>query len=84
MSISKVYPVSEALAASSLLNKDSYQQMYQQSIETPDTFWAAQATQFLDWFRPWTQVQKSNLRSGEAHWFIDAKARYSNCNYLGR
>jgi acetyl-CoA synthetase len=80
MSISKVYPVSAALAASSLLNKDSYQQMYQQSIETPDTFWAGQATQFLDWFRPWTKVQKSNLRSGEAHWFIDGKLNASyNC-----
>ena len=80
MSISKVYPVSEALAASSLLTKDSYLQMYQQSIETPDTFWAEQAEQFLDWFRPWTKVQKSNLRSGEAHWFIDGKLNASyNC-----
>jgi len=80
MSISKVYPVSEALAASSLLTKGSYQQMYQQSIETPDSFWADQANQFLDWFRPWTKVQKSNLRSGEAHWFVDGKLNASyNC-----
>ncbi len=73
MSSDKIYPVSDSLAASSLLNRADYQRLYQQSLESPDSFWAEQATEFLDWFRPWSKVQKSDFKRGDAHWFVDGK-----------
>src|SRR5690606_26678263 len=51
--------------------------MYQESVNAPDRFWAEQAKQFLTWQQPWTQVTKSDLRSGLVAWFVDGKLNVS-------
>jgi len=73
MSDNRSYPVSETLSATSLINKERYKALYQQSIESPDTFWAQQATEFLDWMEPWHTVTSSDFSQGEARWFEGAK-----------
>ena len=80
MSDSRLYPVSEELAARSLINKALYQRMYQDSIHSPDKFWAEQATQFIDWYQPWTHLHHSDFSKGEARWFEGGKLNVSvNC-----
>ena len=80
MSDSRIYPVSEELAARSLLDKERYQSMYQESIHNPDAFWAQQAHAFIDWMQPWTQLHYSDFSKGEARWFEGGKLNVSvNC-----
>ena len=40
-------PVLESFKKSAHITQQQYQQMYRDSIDNPDTFWATQAAQFL-------------------------------------
>ncbi|MEX1196604.1 MAG: acetate--CoA ligase [Pseudohongiellaceae bacterium] len=68
-----VHPVSEELARHSLVDKATYQRLYQQSLDDPDTFWAEQAERFLDWFEPWSTVQEGEFSSAGVRWFSGGK-----------
>ena len=75
-----VFPKADAVRKAAQLSPADYQRMYQQSVEHPDTFWAEQATTFLDWSRPWQQVQHADLNTGEASWFKGGELNVSyNC-----
>ena len=43
--------------------------MYQESIENPDKFWSDQASEFLTWNRPWSNVKSANFIEGRISWF---------------
>ena len=74
------FPKADAVRRAAQLSQDDYQRLYRQSIEHPSTFWAEQATRFLDWSAPWDTVQRYNLKTGEASWFAGAKLNVSyNC-----
>jgi len=73
MSDSRIYPVPESFSATSLLNKESYQRLYQQSIHEPEVFWEQQAREFLDWYQPWDVLHRSDLRKGQVSWFEGGK-----------
>ncbi|MCI8211051.1 acetyl-coenzyme A synthetase [Pseudomonas sp. S25] len=74
------FPKAEAVRQAAQLSHSDYQRMYRQSVEQPDQFWAEQANQFLDWSAPWSTVQKTDLKTGAAEWFKDAKLNVSyNC-----
>jgi len=80
MSDNRVYPVSEALATASLIRKEDYQQLYQQSIHDPEQFWTKQAKEFLDWIEPWEQLQNGDFKDASNQWFIGGKLNVSvNC-----
>lgn len=80
MSEVHLYPVPERFKSTAAINLARYKEMYDQSINAPDTFWAEQAKTFLTWQQPWSQVTKSDLRKGEVSWFIDGKLNVSvNC-----
>ncbi len=80
MSNTHIYPVPASFKTNAAIDLSRYQAMYEQSIKQPDTFWAEQANTFLTWQQPWTQVTKSDLRKGEAAWFIGGKLNVSvNC-----
>lgn len=50
-----------------------YQQLYQQSISHPDTFWEEQASQWISWFEPWTQVRTGDFTTLDIQWFKNGK-----------
>jgi acetyl-CoA synthetase len=80
MSEVHLYPVPEQFKSKAAINLARYKEMYDQSINAPDTFWAEQAKTFLTWQQPWSQVTKSDLRKGEVAWFVDGKLNVSvNC-----
>ncbi|MCE3253485.1 MAG: acs [Cellvibrio sp.] len=80
MSEVHLYPVPESFKSKAAINLARYKEMYDQSINAPDIFWAEQAKTFLTWEKPWSQVAKSDLRKGEVSWFIDGKLNVSvNC-----
>lgn len=80
MSEVHLYPVPESFKKSAAIDLARYKSMYEQSVNSPDTFWAEQANAFLTWQKPWTQVTKSDLKKGEISWFVDGKLNVSvNC-----
>lgn len=80
MSEVHLYPVPESFKKNAAIDLARYKSMYEQSINSPDTFWAEQATTFLTWQQPWSQVTKSDLKKGEVSWFVGGKLNVSvNC-----
>ncbi|MCY4127176.1 MAG: acetate--CoA ligase, partial [Pseudomonas sp.] len=73
------YPHALAVSQAAALSQDDYDRLYRQSVEDPDTFWTTQA-QRLTWMKPWSQVQRSDLRTGHARWFDGSQLNVSyNC-----
>ena len=58
MSKTTVHPVPPAFAAQAHINKAKYEEMYQESLVDPDSFWAKQADDFLSWDKRWHTVNK--------------------------
>ena len=80
MAAEKMYPVPEQVAQNALLNREQYEKMYRQSIESPDRFWAEQAEKFLTWFKPFDRVNDNDLSEGRIRWFEGGKLNVSyNC-----
>ncbi|MFT7528912.1 MAG: acetyl-CoA synthetase, partial [Arenicella sp.] len=80
MSEVKTYPVFESIKANTHLNTEQYQEMYKQSIEQPDVFWAAQADQHLDWIKLWDTVSRQDFHKAEVAWFEGGQLNLSvNC-----
>ncbi len=80
MSEFPVRPVPSAWAANAHINRATYESMYRQSVEQPETFWAEQANLFLQWDKPWSKVCESDLSAGQAAWFAGGKLNVAvNC-----
>lgn len=80
MTEDRIYPVPADTAESAHINAEQYEQMYAQSIDDPDTFWATQAENFIDWFKPWDSVQEWDFHKGDISWFNGAKVNVAyNC-----
>ncbi|MDC1101338.1 acetate--CoA ligase [Pseudomonadales bacterium] len=73
MTNDKQYPVSDDAKQRAHLSIDQYQDLYQKSINAPETFWPEMANEFLTWSKPWEQLTESNLITGTAGWFIGGK-----------
>jgi acetyl-CoA synthetase len=74
------FPKADAVRRAAQLSQADYQRLYRESIEHPSTFWAEQASRFLDWSAPWDTVQRYDLKTGEASWFAGGKLNVSyNC-----
>ena len=55
-----------------------YKKLYNESIQSPDKFWAREAKNELVWFKPWKQV--SSWKEPFAKWFIGGQLNVShNC-----
>ena len=76
----KLYPVPATWAKKAWCDDAKYREMYQRSIDDPESFWAAEAGR-IDWMEPWKTVKDTSF-SGDAHirWFEGAKLNVSqNC-----
>ena len=80
MSKINVHPVPANFAASAHINRAQYDEMYQQSLNDADNFWAAQADAFLSWDKRWHTVNQYDFVKGEASWFDGGKLNVAyNC-----
>ncbi|MFT4806772.1 MAG: acetyl-CoA synthetase [Paraglaciecola sp.] len=76
-----LYPVPEQAKKNSFLNAEKYQTMYQQSIQSPDTFWQEQSA-IVDWYKTPTIIKNTNFAKDNLHikWFEDGQLNVSyNC-----
>ena len=80
MSEGVIHPGSKAAASRSHLNPQRFEELYRQSIESPEEFWAEQAGELIYWHEPWKTVIDSDFTKAEAKWFSGARLNVAfNC-----
>ncbi|MEE9319380.1 MAG: acetate--CoA ligase [Granulosicoccus sp.] len=80
MTEDRIYPVPVERAEAAHIDQVRYEEMYARSIDDSDAFWAEQAEEFIDWFKPWDQVQEWDFNKAEIAWFKGAKVNVAyNC-----
>jgi acetyl-CoA synthetase len=78
MNETRVFPPPAAVAKNAWIkSREQYDQMYRESIDNPDKFWAAAAAE-LSWFRRWDKVVEWNLPYSK--WFVGGSTNVAfNC-----
>ena len=79
--MSKIYPVNPAFEAKAYLNETQYFEMYQQSIDDNEAFWAEQGKR-IDWIKPYTKVKDVSFAKEDLHinWYSDGTLNVcANC-----
>ena len=62
-----------------LINEEQYQQMYQDSVENSESFWAKQAER-MHWFKKWDKVKEVDFNTASIKWYLGGKINVSyNC-----
>jgi acetyl-CoA synthetase len=69
-----IYPVKQVSDRKYLVDKGKYENMYRQSVDDNEGFWAEQA-QSLDWSKPFSTVKDVSLAKDDLHirWFEDGE-----------
>ena len=81
MSDSKTFEVPEQWAKKAFADNDKYLEMYEQSINDPETFWGEQGKR-LTWMTPYTKVKNTSYAPGNVSikWYEDGTLNVSaNC-----
>ncbi|MGX5174440.1 acetate--CoA ligase [Aliikangiella sp. IMCC44653] len=76
-----LYSVNPQNAKSAHANEQTYQAMYAESINDPETFWRQQG-QCLDWIKPFTEVKDVSFAKQDLHirWYADGTLNVAaNC-----
>ena len=55
------------------LDFTEYEKLYAESIQSPETFWAAQAHQHLSWSKDFSTVSNGSLQNGDVCWFLEGE-----------
>nr|WP_299243285.1 acetate--CoA ligase [uncultured Halomonas sp.] len=77
----KVHSVGKDFAANAWADKETYQRMYQQSVDDPESFWEEQAKQ-LEWIKAPTKIKHTvfDADNVDIRWFEDGELNVSaNC-----
>ena len=73
------YPI-QKINKTPLIDKEKYENMYADSINDSDKFWAEQANIFLNWDKSWTQVSNVDYTQGQIEWFKGGRLNVAyNC-----
>ncbi|PWJ80131.1 acetyl-coenzyme A synthetase [Pseudaminobacter salicylatoxidans] len=80
MSDTKVYRVQPAWKKDALIDNDTYQKWYADSVKDPDKFWGKHGKR-IDWFKPYTKVKNASFGGNVSiKWFEDGVTNVSyNC-----
>jgi len=69
--MSRTYPLQPSWKDKALLDKSEYDQMYADSIKSPQKFWEKQGKR-LDWIKPYTKVKNTSYYPNVSiRWFED-------------
>ena len=80
MSSSETFaPTRDFISKAHIKSAEQYRELYSQSVENPDEFWAGVAER-LDWFKKWDEVVNFDFVSADIEWFKGGKLNVSyNC-----
>ena len=79
--MSQSYEVPAEWAANALIDAERYAEMYQRSIDDPESFWREEANR-IDWIKPFNTVQDTSFDEADfrINWFADGTLNLSaNC-----
>ena len=75
-----VYDIPAAVKGQTAIDPETYQRMYERSVQDPEGFWAEQAEQHIDWFQKWDKVLQWDFNKADIKWFLNGKLNVSyNC-----
>ncbi len=76
----KAYPVQSKWKKNALIDDETYQKWYRQSVKNPDKFWGKHGKR-IDWFKPYKKVKNTNYNGKVSiKWFEDGITNVSyNC-----
>ena len=75
-----IYAPSKEIINNAVISNDEFEELYRESINNPDQFWAQQARNYLSWDKEWDIVKESDIAKGDISWFKGAKLNASvNC-----
>ncbi|MCY4015149.1 MAG: acetate--CoA ligase [Gammaproteobacteria bacterium] len=64
-----IYPAPQRFRDEAHIDEARYAEMYERSVRDPDGFWGEQATAFLDWYAPFSEVCSHDFVKGHVRWF---------------
>ena len=64
-----IYPAPQRFRDEAHINEARYEEMYERSVRDPDGFWSEQATAFLTWNSPFSEVCSHDFVHGHVRWF---------------
>ena len=72
MSDQTIFPVPEINARNSFIDNEKYLELYQQSLDEPESFWAEQGSR-ITWIKPYTQIKDVSYQKEDVHikWYYD-------------
>lgn len=56
-----------------LINQQQYNELYNDSIDNPESFWDKQAQKYIDWFQPYDKVLEGSFEEQNIQWFKNGK-----------
>ncbi len=76
----KTYPVLKSAKSRALIDNDTYQKWYRESVEDPERFWDKHGMR-IDWFKPYTKVKNTSFTGKVSiKWYEDGITNVSyNC-----
>ena len=66
--MNRIKPNYKDSAIAHIPNIEAYQELYEESINNPEKFWAEQANR-LTWFNKWESVKDVDYKSAHINWF---------------
>ena len=68
----KIFPVTDAVASQALIDNETYQAMYAESISDPEGFWDKHGKR-IDWIKPYTKIKNTHYSKDDVSikWYED-------------
>ncbi len=74
------HPVIQSFSKNALFGTERYVKEHKSSMDNPDQYWAEQAENFIDWYKPWDSVSNVDFHKAKISWFKGAQLNVSyNC-----
>jgi acetyl-CoA synthetase len=77
--MSEIIDIKDEFKTNAYINPKRYDEMYKESIDNPEKFWADQAND-IDWFKKWDKVMDYDFNTADISWYTGGKLNVSyNC-----
>ena len=77
--MSEIIDIKDEFKQNAYINTEKYEEMYKQSIENPEEFWAQQG-ESIDWYKKWDKVMNYSFNTAEIKWYEGGKLNVTyNC-----
>ena len=77
--MSDIIDIKNEYKKNAYINTAKYEEMYKQSIDDPENFWAKQA-EIIDWTKKWDKVMDYNFNTADIKWYLGGKLNVTyNC-----